>query len=123
MKSCLFTISRTDLNHCARWEGKGTEEKGIDTASGKVLVQIDPRYFRPAEVECVLFPFYPRIYIPLNCLSPFLGFCWEIRQRRSRSWDGSVRLGSRRCSERWLRLISRRRTTSLRIKTEHDGDF
>lgn len=34
-----------------RWEGKGEQEKGIDAATGKVRVQIDPRYFRPAEVE------------------------------------------------------------------------
>ena len=34
-----------------RWEGEGTNEKGIDTATGKVLVEVDPRYFRPAEVD------------------------------------------------------------------------
>jgi GDPmannose 4,6-dehydratase len=34
-----------------RWEGKGVEEKGIDEASGRTLVEVDPRYFRPAEVE------------------------------------------------------------------------
>ncbi|KAG8845284.1 hypothetical protein FRB96_002573 [Tulasnella sp. 330] len=34
-----------------RWEGKDTEETGIDVATGKVLVRIDPAYFRPAEVE------------------------------------------------------------------------
>jgi len=34
-----------------RWEGKGVEEKGIDCQSGKVLVEVDPKYFRPAEVE------------------------------------------------------------------------
>lgn len=34
-----------------RWEGKGVEEKGIDTETGRVLVEIDPRYFRPTEVE------------------------------------------------------------------------
>ncbi len=34
-----------------RWEGTGVEEKGIDGETGKVLVEIDPRYFRPAEVD------------------------------------------------------------------------
>ena len=34
-----------------RWEGKGINEKGIDVSSGKVLVEVDPKYFRPAEVE------------------------------------------------------------------------
>lgn len=37
-----------------RWEGKGIDEKGIDIASGKVLVEVDPRFFRPAEVEQLL---------------------------------------------------------------------
>jgi GDPmannose 4,6-dehydratase len=36
------------------WKGKGVEEKGIDRGSGKVLVEIDPRYFRPTEVDCLV---------------------------------------------------------------------
>jgi len=34
-----------------RWEGKGLEEKGIDPATGKVRVRVDPQFFRPAEVH------------------------------------------------------------------------
>ena len=34
-----------------RWEGRGIDEKGIDVSTGKVLVEVDPKYFRPAEVE------------------------------------------------------------------------
>lgn len=37
-----------------RWEGKGIEEKGIDIKTGKILVEIDPKYFRPSEVEQLL---------------------------------------------------------------------
>lgn len=37
-----------------RWEGKEVNEKGIDTKTGKVLVEVDPKYFRPAEVEQLL---------------------------------------------------------------------
>jgi GDPmannose 4,6-dehydratase len=37
-----------------RWEGEGVNEKGIDTHSGKVLVEVDKRYFRPTEVETLL---------------------------------------------------------------------
>lgn len=37
-----------------RWEGEGLEEKGIDEKTGKVLVEVDPKYFRPAEVEQLL---------------------------------------------------------------------
>jgi len=37
-----------------RWEGKGVDEKGIDIATDKVIVAVDPRYFRPTEVETLL---------------------------------------------------------------------
>jgi GDPmannose 4,6-dehydratase len=37
-----------------RWEGQGVDEKGIDTKTGKVLVEVDPKYFRPCEVEQLL---------------------------------------------------------------------
>lgn len=37
-----------------RWEGSGVEEKGIDENTGKVLVEVDPKYFRPAEVDQLL---------------------------------------------------------------------
>ena len=37
-----------------RWEGEGLQEKGICTQTGKVLVEVDPKYFRPAEVEQLL---------------------------------------------------------------------
>ena len=33
------------------WRGEGIEEKGYDAKSGRLLVDVDPRYFRPAEVE------------------------------------------------------------------------
>lgn len=36
------------------WKGKGVDEKGVDAKSGNVLVEIDPRYFRPTEVESLL---------------------------------------------------------------------
>jgi len=34
-----------------QWQGSGIEEKGIDSKTGKVLIQIDPKYFRPTEVD------------------------------------------------------------------------
>ncbi len=36
------------------WHGEGVEEKGVDKATGKVLVEVDPKYFRPCEVEQLL---------------------------------------------------------------------
>ena len=37
-----------------RWEGEGVNEKGIDVKTSKVLVEVDPKYFRPAEVDQLL---------------------------------------------------------------------
>ncbi|MBA3023307.1 MAG: GDP-mannose 4,6-dehydratase [Gammaproteobacteria bacterium] len=43
-----------ELGIKVRWEGKGVDEKGYDAATGKCIVQVDPRYFRPTEVETLL---------------------------------------------------------------------
>ncbi|QDD67254.1 GDP-mannose 4,6-dehydratase [Herbaspirillum seropedicae] len=37
-----------------RWEGSGADEKGYDVETGKCIVAVDPRYFRPTEVETLL---------------------------------------------------------------------
>jgi len=36
------------------WQGKGEAEKGIDQATGKIVVEVDPRYYRPTEVELLI---------------------------------------------------------------------
>lgn len=36
------------------WQGKGVEEKGINKKTGKVIIEIDPKYFRPAEVDLLM---------------------------------------------------------------------
>jgi GDPmannose 4,6-dehydratase len=36
------------------WKGTGADEKGLDRESGKVLIEVDPRYFRPTEVEALI---------------------------------------------------------------------
>jgi GDPmannose 4,6-dehydratase len=43
-----------EIDIAIRWEGEGIEEKGINNDSGKILVEVDPRYFRPTEVETLL---------------------------------------------------------------------
>jgi GDPmannose 4,6-dehydratase len=49
------------VEHCApyfamkvRWEGSGLDEVGINEHTGKVIIRVDPKYFRPAEVETLL---------------------------------------------------------------------
>ena len=44
-------IAFKEIGITLSWTGKGNEEKGIDSNSGKVLIEIDKRYFRPTEVE------------------------------------------------------------------------
>ena len=36
------------------WQGEGVDEIGIDSVSGRTLVRVDPRYFRPTEVQTLL---------------------------------------------------------------------
>jgi GDPmannose 4,6-dehydratase len=36
------------------WEGDGVDEKGIDKRTGKTIIEIDPKYFRPAEVDILI---------------------------------------------------------------------
>ena len=42
------------LNKKIRWEGEGVHEKGYDSESGELIVAVDPKYFRPTEVETLL---------------------------------------------------------------------
>jgi len=47
-------LCAAELGMSLRWEGTGVAEKGIEPASGKTIVAIDPRYFRPTEVDALL---------------------------------------------------------------------
>jgi len=50
----FITMAFLEVGIVLKWEGKDVHEKGIDKDTGKVLVEIDPRYFRPAEVELLI---------------------------------------------------------------------
>ena len=65
-----------------RWEGTGIDEKGYDAATGKMLVCVNPQWFRPTDVDNL----------------------WAIRLRRRRFWDGIHR---RRATKNWWRLWQR----------------
>jgi GDPmannose 4,6-dehydratase len=47
-------IAAREIGIDIRWEGQGVDEKGFDEKTGACLVEVDPRYFRPAEVETLL---------------------------------------------------------------------
>ena len=50
----FVTRAAARLGFKLEWRGKGVDELGVDTVSGTTIVRIDPRYFRPTEVETLL---------------------------------------------------------------------
>lgn len=48
------TIAFNNVGISLRWEGEGVDEKGIDENTGKTVVEVDPKFFRPAEVDQLL---------------------------------------------------------------------
>ena len=49
---CNMTFKELGIQ--IEWKGKGVNEKGIDKATGKTIVEVDPKYFRPTEVDLLL---------------------------------------------------------------------
>ncbi len=49
---CTLAFREAGIELC--WEGDGVNEKGIDISTGRILIEVDPKYFRPAEVELLL---------------------------------------------------------------------
>lgn len=47
-------LAGAELGMQIEWRGEGIDEKGIDTATGRTIVKVDSRYFRPTEVETLL---------------------------------------------------------------------
>ncbi|MDX8465220.1 GDP-mannose 4,6-dehydratase [Mesorhizobium sp. VK23B] len=47
-------LAFTETGRTIRWQGEGVDEVGVDQASGTVLVRVDPRYFRPTEVDALV---------------------------------------------------------------------
>jgi GDPmannose 4,6-dehydratase len=50
----LIEVAAGQLGMRIEWKGEGAGEQGIDAATGKTIVAIDPRYYRPAEVDTLL---------------------------------------------------------------------
>jgi GDPmannose 4,6-dehydratase len=47
-------LAFAEIGRDIEWRGSGVSEVGVDTASGQELIAIDPRYFRPTEVDLLL---------------------------------------------------------------------
>jgi len=50
----FIAMSFAEVGIMLEWRGSGIDEKGIDMATGCTIVEIDPRYFRPTEVELLI---------------------------------------------------------------------
>ncbi len=50
----FIELAAKEVGISIRWEGQGPKEKGIDAKNGDEVVCIDPRYFRPTEVDTLL---------------------------------------------------------------------
>ena len=50
----LVDVAAASLDMSVEWQGSGQDEVGLDKDSGKVIVRIDPDYFRPTEVDTLL---------------------------------------------------------------------
>jgi len=50
----FVNVAARELDMKIDWKGKGLSEKGIDTLTGREIIHIDPRYFRPTEVDTLL---------------------------------------------------------------------
>jgi len=48
------TLVAAELDIDIEWRGEGVEEKGYDAKTGQCLIEVDPRYFRPSEVDALL---------------------------------------------------------------------
>ena len=48
------TLAFKEAGMDLEWQGSGVDEKGVDTKTGRVLIEVDPRYFRPTDVDFLL---------------------------------------------------------------------
>ena len=50
----FIELAAKEVDIDVRWQGEGVDEKGYDVTTGKCIIEVDPRYFRPAEVQSLL---------------------------------------------------------------------
>src|SRR5258708_34724449 len=50
----FIELAFAEVGRGVEWRGKGVDETGVDTKSGKTVVRIDPVYFRPTEVDVLI---------------------------------------------------------------------
>ena len=50
----FITMAFNEVGIKMKWEGTGVDEKGINAETGDILIEIDPNYFRPTEVDLLI---------------------------------------------------------------------
>ena len=50
----FIELAFAEVGVVIEWTGNGVDEKGSDVRTGQILIEVDPKYFRPAEVEQLL---------------------------------------------------------------------
>ncbi len=50
----FIELAFSHIDRTIEWRGEGVDEEGIDAENGDVLIRVDPRYYRPTEVEELL---------------------------------------------------------------------
>ena len=50
----FIELAFAEIGVTIEWQGRGRDETGLDQKTGRVLIEIDPRYFRPTEVDCLI---------------------------------------------------------------------
>jgi len=50
----FIEVAAAELGYDLSWQGNGADEKGLDDQTGKIIVAVDRRYFRPTEVDTLL---------------------------------------------------------------------
>ena len=51
-KFCELSFGQLGIQ--LKWEGEGVNERGVNVATGKSIIEVDPRYFRPTEVDLLI---------------------------------------------------------------------
>ena len=85
---------------CLEWKGKGVDEKGINKANDKIIVEIDPMYFRPTEVDILIgdpskaktkLGWEPRVQLP-ELVKMMMDYDMEQAEREVHLKDGGYKI-------------------------------
>ena len=95
----FINMSFKEAGITLKWEGTGVNEKGINEADGKIIVEIDPRYFRPTEVDILIgdpskakakMGWEPKVQLP-ELVKMMMDYDMELANRELHLKDGGYK--------------------------------